>query len=175
MLSCLYFSSLPMLFYTPISKHIRKKTITTTTLQTKTIVSDSPSGDATISDELFREFSPLRVSFAGGLIGGNWRFSVSEPLSFSCFKEGLLLLFDEYVLVSSRCSSRLSILEDWGFLLISLAHSRICSLSHLIYFEVFLFSCLRWWGLVQPLYFLHLRLFKVKKKNFSALSFKLKR
>lgn len=104
-----------MLFYTPISKHIRKKTITTTTLQTKTIVSDSPSGDATISDELFREFSPLRVSFAGGLIGGNWRFSVSEPLSFSCFKEGLLLLFDEDVLVSSRCSSRLSILEDWGF------------------------------------------------------------
>lgn len=103
-----------MLFFTAISKHIRKKTITTT-LQTKTIVSDSPSGDATIRDEFFREFSPLLVSFAGGLIGGNWRFSVSEPLSFSCFKEGLLLLFDEDVLVSSRCSPRLSILEDWGF------------------------------------------------------------
>ena len=57
----------------------------------------------------------MLVSFAGRLIGGNWRFSVSESLSFSFFKEGLLLVFDEDVLVSSRCSARLSILEDWGF------------------------------------------------------------
>lgn len=105
----------PNVVFHPNFKAYSQKTITTTTLQAKTIVSDSPSGDATIRDELFREFPPLLVSFAGGLIGGNWRFSVSEPLSFSCFKEGLLLLFDEDVLVSSRCSSRLSILEDWGF------------------------------------------------------------
>ena len=164
-----------MLVFTPMSKPIRKKT-TTTTLQTKTVVSDTPSGVATIRDELFREFSTLLVSFAGGLIGGNWRFSVSESLAFSCFKEGLLLLFDEDVLVSSRCSSRLSILEDWGFTVdLSGSFADLFSFLRDLFWGVSLFlSALVGFGptaVLSPSAFV----LNFKKCIFGALSFKLKR